>query len=333
MDMSLSAGSDLPQKRSQIHFIEPPLWRRLVILGLFFIPLIGTLAAIDFLLRHYAIWRALAVIGVFCTYYLFTALGVTGGLHRFLTHKAFKAKYRWVKYLWLVPGSMAFQGSLIGWTANHRKHHALAEQLGDPHSPYVSYKEDEVFSLKRGLWEAHFWWLMRGVEPDLSYVKDLLRDKDIVRINTLTWLWWIISFSSPYVIGFAFGWIRDGMTGAISDGWLFFLWGGLARIFLVLQFTWSVNSISHAFGARDYETGDQSRNNLWVAFGALGEGWHNNHHKFQTSARHGFYWWQFDVTWYVIKAQQKLGLITNVIVTKPEDIERHRLKKERGMAA
>jgi stearoyl-CoA desaturase (delta-9 desaturase) len=182
----------------------------------------------------------------------------------------------------------------------------VSDQPGDPHSPHLH--GSGLWNSLRGLWFAQTGWLFTGywTSPELQrYVPDLLAERSLVVVDKLYYLWVIASLAIPTLLGGLATWSWEGAL-------LGLIWGGLVRIFITHHITWSINSICHVFGRRDFEAGDDSRNNPLCGIFALGEGWHNNHHAFPTSARHGLAWWQFDLSWLVIRAMQVLGLAWNV---------------------
>ena len=220
-------------------------------------------------------WRDIVLLAGF---YLPISMGITIGFHRYLTHRGFRTNAL-VKALLLILGSMAIQGSAIDWVANHRKHHALSDRAGDPHSP------------ADGFFHAHIGWLWtnEAADPEL-YARDLVADRMVATVSRLFPLWLALGLGLPLLLG----------------GWEGLLWGGLVRVFLTHHVTWSINSIGHTFGRRPFETKDRSTN-LWImGLLALGEGWHNNHHAFPRSAFHGLRWWQVDASGLVIRL---LGLL------------------------
>lgn len=239
-------------------------------------------------------------LALFAGMYLICGLGITIGLHRYFTHKGFDCP-RWVKWLLGITGSMSCQGDLFWWCAVHRMHHHHSDEAHDPHSPNAG----SGGAVKRFLY-SHFGWLFRIEQPDLErYVPDLLADNDLQIINRLFPLWVALGLVIPTVLG---GVITGTWMGALTG----FLWGGLVRIGLEHHVTWSVNSVCHIWGARPYESHDHSRNNPIVGVLALGEGWHNNHHAFPTSARHGLAWWQFDASWLVIRLMSLVGMARKI---------------------
>lgn len=237
--------------------------------------------------------------------WLLSELGVTIGFHRLMSHRSFET-YRWVRLFWMMAGAMSVEGSPLVWCAVHRKHHARSDKLGDPHSPHLH--GSGFWGAVRGFWHAHTGWLFTGhwSYPNLErYVPDLLKDRWLVSVDKFYYLCVLGSLLLPAAI-----------VGLISGTWkgalLGLLWGGVVRTFIGHHVTWSINSFTHLFGSRDYDSGDESRNNFICGVLAQGEGWHNNHHAFPTSARHGLEWWQFDMSWYVIRTMELLGLAWNV---------------------
>ncbi len=260
--------------------------------------------------------------------YIATGLGVTVGFHRLFTHKSFRTS-RLGTWVWGVLGTMAGEGPIVDWVAYHRQHHQHSDAPGDPHSPHCyddrhghhhDHDEDAPRTFRavlRGLWHAHAGWFIRRSETNACdpkrYCPDLLKDRDVVLINR-TWLAWTI-----------LGIVGPGIIAAVIIGsWqallLGILWGGFVRIAVVHHVTWSINSVCHIWGSRPYKSGDHSRNNALFGILGFGEGWHNNHHAFPTSARHGLHWWQFDSSWLVIRAMKLVGLAWDIKVPTPERI-------------
>lgn len=253
--------------------------------------------------------------------YLLTALGVTIGFHRLFTHRAFEAS---PVVAWTVGilGSMSVQGPLIWWAAKHRQHHQHSDDELDPHSPHAGRARGFVGAL-RGFWHAHVGWLC---ERDLRsqarhYAPDLFADPIARRIDRLFPLWVVLGLVIPMALG---GVLAGSWTGA----WLGLLWGGLVRIFVLHHATWSINSVCHLWGWRDFDSGDESRNNPIMGIVSMGEGWHNNHHAFPASARHGF-GLQFDLSWIIIRSLAAVGLARRVRLPDPERLERKRIRAPR----
>jgi stearoyl-CoA desaturase (Delta-9 desaturase) len=253
-------------------------------------------------------WHDVVVFGLM---YMLTGLGVTVGFHRHLTHRAFATK-RWVRGTLAVLGSAAIEGPVISWVADHRKHHAFADQPGDPHSPHVDHGHGLRGAL-RGLAHAHVGWLFihthRGAKQ--RYAPDLLADP-VVRFVDRTFLVWAVGgLLTAFVLGYAIG---GTLTAALTG----LLWGGGVRMLVVHHVTYSINSLCHFFGRQRFATGDHSRNLAWLAPITFGESWHNNHHAFPTSAEHGLGRREFDVSALVIRGLERAGLAWDVVRVSPE---------------
>jgi len=242
---------------------------------------------------------------VFLLVYVACGLGITVGFHRLFTHRSFTTK-PWVRGVLAALGSAAIEGPIIAWVADHRKHHAFADQDGDPHSPHVDHGHGLGGAL-RGLWHAHWGWLFihtqRGNKE--RYARDLIEDPVVSFVNRTFVLWVALGLLVPFVLG----WVIGGTLFAAFTG---MLWGGLIRMLVLHHMTYSINSLCHFFGRRAYDTDDHSRNLAWLAPFTFGEAWHNNHHAFPTSAEHGQRWWQFDSSALVIRGLEKLGLAWDV---------------------
>jgi stearoyl-CoA desaturase (Delta-9 desaturase) len=277
----------------------------------------GTVTAVPFLALLVVAWQlwndALrwSDVVVFLICYVATALGVTVGFHRHLTHRAFKAR-RWVRGTLAILGSAAIEGPVVSWVADHRKHHTYADVEGDPHSPHVDHGHGWKGALK-GLLHAHVGWLFihthRGNKD--RYARDLLEDPLIRFVDRTFALWAVIGLLVPFGLGYLIG----GTLEAALTG---LLWGGAVRMLVVHHVTYSINSLCHFFGRRDFDTGDESRNLLWLSPFTMGESWHNNHHAFPTSYRHGLRGWQLDISAGVIWVLEKLGLAWDVVRIPPE---------------
>jgi stearoyl-CoA desaturase (delta-9 desaturase) len=237
--------------------------------------------------------------------YVLTILGVTLGFHRLFTHRSFQT-YAPIRSLLAILGSMSVQGPVIKWCAVHRRHHQCSDHHGDPHSPHLH--GTGVWSLIVGFYHSHVGWLFKADPSDLDRsTKDLRSDRAITWVNATFPVWVAVGILIPGLIGW---WVSGSWIGLLSG----MLWGGFVRILLMHHITWSINSICHTWGSRDFVSNDHSTNNLPIAIFSLGEGWHNNHHAFPTSARHGLRWWQIDFTWIVIWVMQKLRLVWDVRV-------------------
>jgi stearoyl-CoA desaturase (Delta-9 desaturase) len=269
------------------------------------VPFLGLLAAIVLLWNRWVDVTDLAILAF--TYLLF-GFGVTVGYHRLLTHRGFQT-HKGTQYGFAVVGSMALQGGVLDWVADHRKHHAHTDVEGDPHSPHVGHG-----SGLKGLWHAHTGWLFEthGQADWKKYAAELYEDPGMRRIQRMfPWLA-AASLAVPTALGF----FLHGMTleGAIRG----LIWGGLVRAFLLHHVTWSINSICHFFGRRRFDIEDHSTNVAWLAIPSLGEAWHHNHHAFPRSAAHGLGRWEVDPSAIVIRGLQRVGLAWNVVKISPE---------------
>jgi stearoyl-CoA desaturase (delta-9 desaturase) len=276
---------------------------KLANLGAVILPFAATVAAMALF------WNRLvspADLAIAAAMYLATAVGITVGFHRLLTHRSFQTT-KPVEYLFAALGSMAVQGPVIAWVADHRKHHAHTDEEGDPHSPHVGHGAG-VGGVLAGLWHAHTGWLFssQGRADWKRYARDLYEDRGMRAVNrhfvTLT----VIGLLLPTLAGYL---VSGSLAGAATG----LLWGGLVRIFFVHHVTWSVNSICHFLGSRRFETDDRSTNVFWLALPSLGESWHHNHHAFPRSAVHGLGRWEVDPSGLIIAAMEKVGLARNVV--------------------
>jgi stearoyl-CoA desaturase (delta-9 desaturase) len=259
-------------------------------------------------------WQDMLVLAI--TYAL-TGIGITVGYHRLFTHRSFKTT-RGVRAVLAVLGAMAVEGSVVEWVSTHRRHHAFADRPGDPHSPHVDQAPGWRGAL-RGLIHAHVGWMFRGKDManPSRYAKDLLADRDLRLISATFPLWVVLGLLLPFGLGFA-------LTGSLVGGLTGLLWGGAVRVLLVHHMTFSINSLCHFFGRRAFATGDESRNLAWLAPITLGEAWHNNHHAFPTSARHGLGRWQLDPGAWLISALERCRLAWDIVRISPE---RQQLKR------
>jgi stearoyl-CoA desaturase (Delta-9 desaturase) len=273
------------------------------------IPFLGVIAAAVVLWNDLLGPRELAI---FALMYLLTAVGITVGFHRLLTHRAFQT-YPWLRNTLAVLGSMALQGPAIDWVADHRKHHTFADEDGDPHSPHAG-RGAGLGGMLTGLWHAHVGWLFEthGQASSRRFARDLVEDPAMRRINKSFPLIALLSLALPFLLGFALS------GGSLIGGLAGLLWGGLVRIFLVHHITWSINSICHFFGRRRFQTDDHSTNVFWLALPSLGEAWHHNHHAFPQSAFHGLRWYELDPSGWLILAMARVGLAWDVVRVTPE---------------
>ncbi len=254
---------------------------------------------------------------LFLSFYAATGIGITVGYHRLFTHRSFRA-VRPVRIILALFGSYAVEGSVIDWCATHRRHHAFADQYGDPHSPHLA-QAAGVKGVLLGLWHAHSGWLFddEATRPE-EYAPDLLEDPDIMRISKAFPYLTVGSFVLPPIIALA-------VTQSIGAALTAFLWGSLVRIFLLHHVTWSINSICHFYGKEAYRAKDESKNVWALSPVSFGESWHNNHHAFQWSARLGLRSWQIDFGWYVIRALKALRLVRDVKVPTADQLAKRRL--------
>jgi stearoyl-CoA desaturase (delta-9 desaturase) len=279
--------------------------------------LTGTITALPFLALIIAVWQTWnsalhwSDVAIFAVLYAATSLGITVGFHRMLTHRAFETK-PWVRGMFAIFGSVAIQGPVISWVADHRKHHAFSDQEGDPHSPHVDHGHGLKGAL-RGLLHAHVGWIFKHDQRALQtrYAKDLLDDPVIAWVNQRFLLWVGAGLLVPFLLGWAIG-------GTLTTALTGLLWGGFVRILVLHHVTYAINSLCHFFGRQPYDSGDHSRNLAWLAPFSMGESWHNNHHAFPTSAAHGLRWWQVDASALVIRGLERAGLAWNVVRIAPE---------------
>jgi stearoyl-CoA desaturase (delta-9 desaturase) len=267
------------------------------------IPFIGTIVGAVFAWGTLLHTRDLVI---FAVMYLASALGVTVGFHRHLTHRAFDTS-KALHYGLAIMGSLSVQGPVLAWVADHRKHHTFSDEEGDPHSPHAG-QGAGVAGMLSGLYHAHVGWLFEtnGQAEKRRYCPDLASDRGMRRIHRAFPIIVYFTLAIPFFAGWAWG-------GTLDAGLEALLWAGFVRIFLVHHITWSINSVCHFFGAQRFATGDHSTNVFWLALPSLGEAWHHNHHAFPRSAFHGLRWYELDPSGWVILALQKLGLVWNVV--------------------
>jgi stearoyl-CoA desaturase (delta-9 desaturase) len=245
-------------------------------------------------------------------FYLVSGFGVTVGYHRLFTHRGFTPT-RGLKIVLASAGSLAMEGSLIGWVANHRRHHAFSDRAGDPHSPHD--QRDGFAAPLRGFFHAHVGWLFRTNATSAErYAPDLIKDADVAIISRLFPLFAVSSLAAPFFLGWAW-------TGTIGGALTALLWAGAARMMLLHHVTWSVNSICHMFGKQPATDRDQSRNFAPLGVLSFGEAWHNFHHAHPRSARHGALPHQIDPSAAVIRLFERAGWATNVHWPTPLQIE------------
>ena len=247
--------------------------------------------------------------------YWFTIAGISLGYHRLFTHHGYACAPA-VRWLVGIAGSMAGQGPLFFWVSCHRRHHQHSDEEGDPHSPHLH--DDGAWGVIRGWWHAHLgWMLVHKPENYFRLVNDLVRDPVALAVHRYYPAWVAAGLLLP-----------AAACGLVTRSWAGFgqglLWGGLVRMFLAHHMTWCVNSVCHLFGAAPHATGDESRNNLLVALATFGEGWHNNHHAFPSSARHGLRPWEVDPSYLGLRLLQALGLVWNLRLPEGSHSTGHR---------
>ena len=294
-----------------------------VALGAFIaVPLLAVLASGFVLWGHGLSWRDVVISTVM---YAVTGHGITVGFHRYFTHGSFRAG-RGVRTALAVAGSMAVEGPVIRWVADHRRHHAYSDKEGDPHSPWRY--GTTFWALTRGLWHAHVGWLFDVEQTDQKrFAPDLLEDPDVARVHRLFPVLVLVSLSLPALVGGA--WAAAAGGGFWGGAATAFFWASLVRVAVLHHATWSVNSICHTFGERPFRTRDQSTNVWPLAFISMGESWHNLHHADPTAARHGVDRWQLDTSAELIRGLEKLGLATEVRWPKQDRLDARRVSPRR----
>jgi stearoyl-CoA desaturase (delta-9 desaturase) len=291
-------------------------WSKLVTLVAVLVPPLGLASAMGLLWGVAFHWIDVVLLVGF---YVVCAFGTTIGFHRYFTHRGFETRAP-VKAVLAILGCMTMQGPVTQWVTDHRKHHALSDRPGDPHSPHVGHGDGPLGFVK-GFLHAHIGWMLSnlGLEQGREYGRDLYEDRLVRTIDRMYAVWVVLTFGLPFAIAYAVG-------GTFEAGIEGLVWGGLLRIFLYQHATFSVNSICHMFGRKDFRSRDEARNNWIVALLVFGEGWHNNHHAFPSSARHGLRKHQFDVSWWVIRGLEKLRLVWDVKVPDASQLERRKLQ-------
>ncbi len=271
------------------------------------LPFLGFVVAIVLLWNTLVDWSDLAVMLVM---YVISGYGVTLGFHRLLTHRSFQT-FKPVEYTLAILGSLAVQGPVMSWVADHRKHHAHTDKEGDPHSPHGH--GGGFKGAVAGLWYAHMGWLFKasGTAEHSRYAKDLYEDPGMRVIHRTFALWATVGILIPAGLGYA---IDGTLAGAVTAA----LWGGPVRIFALHHVTWSINSVCHFFGSRRFEVEDHSTNVFWMSLVSFGESWHHNHHTFPRSAMHGLRAWEVDPTAWLIRGMRRVRLAWNVVEISPE---------------
>ena len=262
-------------------------------------------------------WTGVAL--ALCGLYFFGTLGINLCYHRLLTHKGLVLP-KWLEHAFAVIGVCCLQDTPARWVAVHRLHHQHSDDQEDPHSPLVSF-----------FW-SHFGWLLvtnqelQRLSMYERYSRDILRDRFYLNLERHgMWVWVNVAhWLAFYLAGFGAGWALYGtVMDGVQFGFSLLVWGVVVRTVLVWHITWSVNSVTHMWGYRNYETDERSRNNIVVGILSNGEGWHNNHHADPRSAAHGHRWWEFDVTYLTIQILALLGLARDVVKPNPKIAARH----------
>ncbi len=270
------------------------------------VPFLALVAAVPLAWGWGLSWLDVGLGGFF---YALTGLGVTIGFHRYFTHRAFTAR-RGLRITLAIAGSMAMQGPVIGWVADHRRHHAYADRDGDPHSPWRF--GNSPAALLKGFWHAHLGWLFVRAQTNAArFAPDLRADPDIQKIDRLSAMLCTVSMLAPAVLGGLISW---SWWGALTG----FFWASLVRVAALHQVTWSVNSICHMIGNRPFTARDKSANFWPLAIFSFGESWHNSHHADPTCARHGVRRGQLDISARIIWIFERLGWVSNVRWPRPD---------------
>jgi stearoyl-CoA desaturase (delta-9 desaturase) len=285
------------------------------------LPFLGFVVAVVLLWNTLVDWSDLAVMLLM---YVISGYGVTLGFHRLLTHRSFQT-FKPVEYTLAILGSLAVQGPVMSWVADHRKHHAHTDKEGDPHSPHGH--GGGFKGAVAGLWYAHMGWLFKasGTAEHSRYAKDLFEDPGMRVIHRTFALWATVGILIPAALGFA---IDGTLAGAVTAA----LWGGPVRIFALHHVTWSINSICHFFGTRRFDVEDHSTNVFWLSLLSFGESWHHNHHTFPRSAMHGLRAWEVDPTAWLIRGMRRLRLAWNVVEISTER-QQQKLARQKQLAA
>lgn len=229
-------------------------------------------------------------------FYLPRMFAITGWYHRYFSHHAFKAS-RAVQFLFALLGSSAAQKGPLWWASHHRRHHRFTDTEDDPHSPRIA-----------GFWKSHMLWFLdpRFHAIEEEWIRDFLIYPELRWLERFHWVAIVASMAGMFLLGLGL----DLAFPILGTGPMqMLIWGFFVSTVLVYHGTFSVNSFGHLFGRQRYATGDESRNSAWLALATLGEGWHNNHHRYPISARQGFYWWEFDPTYYGLWALARMGAI------------------------
>ncbi|MDA1074653.1 MAG: fatty acid desaturase [Proteobacteria bacterium] len=235
--------------------------------------------------------------------YVIRGLGITGGYHRLLAHRSFKAS-RPVQLMFALAGSLAVQGGPLWWVAHHRSHHRDTDSVNDIHSPVT-----------KGFWQSHMGWMMtnEAFNEKGANARDLHKFPELKLLQRY-YAWLIFAeILLVYLFGVALSYFFSDLG---TTGLQILVWGFFVSTVFTWHTTFMVNSVCHTWGSRPYPTGDASTNNLLIGVLAFGEGWHNNHHMFPLSSRHGLVWWQLDITYWMLRGLEKLGLVSDLKLPK-----------------
>ena len=240
-------------------------------------------------------WVALAV---FMASYLVRMFAITAFYHRYFAHKTFKAS-RPVQFFFALLGASATQRGPLWWAAHHRQHHKVSDRDGDPHSP------------QHGFWWSHMGWFLSRAHftTDDRQIPDLTRFPELRWLDRYDLLIPVLYAAMLFALG---AFLERVAPGLGTNGWQMLVWGYFLSTVLLIHVTLTINSLAHVWGKRRYATADDSRNNAFLALLTLGEGWHNNHHHFPGSARQGFYWWEIDISYYVLWLFERIGLVSDL---------------------
>ncbi|MFC7341998.1 acyl-CoA desaturase [Saccharopolyspora griseoalba] len=279
------------------------------------VPLLALLAAVPFAWGWGLGWWD---VGIALFFYYASGLGVTIGFHRHFTHRSFRAKPP-LRIGLAIAGSLAIQGPIIQWVADHRRHHAYADKEGDPHSPWL-YGTGPI-AVAKGFWHAHMGWLFGRNRTNADrFAPDLLKDRGLTWVNRMFPVWTLATLAMPALLGGLLTW---SWWGALTG----FFWGGLVRVGVLHHVTWAVNSICHMIGERPYASRDRAANFWPLAIASFGESWHNSHHADPTCARHGVGRGQLDTSARVIWLFEKLGWADQVRWPTPQRLAKRTLQE------
>jgi stearoyl-CoA desaturase (Delta-9 desaturase) len=236
-----------------------------------------------------------AVITAVALYFL-RMFAITAFYHRYFSHRTYETS-RWFQFVMALWGNMSVQKGALWWASHHRHHHRHADLETDTHSP-----------IQRGFWWSHLGWVAAdaNLPTDYTRIKDLARYPELVLLNRLDWLGPGLLIACMATLG----WLAPASWQ--THPWQMVVWGFFVSTMVLYHGTFCINSLAHVWGSRRYPTPDHSRNNFWLALITLGEGWHNNHHYYQGSTRQGFYWWEVDITFYILKLASVFGLVWNL---------------------